>query len=116
MAINVGVGDVLNVHSTKLTWRQRDFYPSGALETKQHINMRPFKVTSTLKRLHNKEVITVTETFILGSGDDLSEHLEMCYGSWYDIVSFESEPLSPNSIHISKTYLIEKAKEMITFT
>lgn len=77
--------------------------------------MRPFKVITTLKRHHDSKILILEDIFILGNGDDLEEQLQMNYGCWFDIVKFDYELIAPTRVHISKTYLIEQAKELVKF-
>jgi putative sterol carrier protein len=66
--------------------------------------MKSFKLKTQLKE-HGSELVEVRETLIvLSDKDDLDYIVQMLYGSWYDIISFEIEP---TTIFVSRQYCID---------
>ena len=75
--------------------------------------MRIYDITTVLKKHDTGNIITQKDTIILADNDSLKEHIQMLYGCWYDIISFEFE--KANMIHISKNYIAQEAMKIIRF-
>ena len=75
--------------------------------------MRVYEIETIVKE-HNKapEELKI-ETVILGRFDDISEFVQMMYGTYYIVVSFSIKEVK--DIVISKSYLRDKAMEMVRF-
>ena len=74
--------------------------------------MKSYKVKTKVKDVAYDKEETIEEILILGDNDDLAEFVQMSYGSWNDIISFESEEVK---VSVSKTYIAEEAMKMVRF-
>lgn len=67
--------------------------------------MKAYNVKTRLKK-HGERIWSICEeVMILSDEDDLDEFIQMTYGCWYDVISFDSEEVQ---VGISKTYLREE--------
>lgn len=74
--------------------------------------MRVYNITTTLKAYGNAKEEIKKDTLILADNDDISEHIQMMYGSWFEIVKFDVE--EANLIHISKNYIKQEAIKLLS--
>jgi len=67
--------------------------------------MKAYNVKTRLKKHGERIWDRCEKVMILSDEDDLDEFVQMTYGCWYEIISFDSEEIQ---VGISKTYLREE--------
>jgi hypothetical protein len=72
--------------------------------------MKALKIVAQLREHGESETIERTAYMVLSDRDYPAEFVEMMWGSWYDIISYQTEDVE---IHISKTYIKENAINLI---
>ena len=75
--------------------------------------MKQYDLTVEVKEHGMSKVEIKRCKIILSDKDNVEEYAQMMYGCWYDVLRVEYEECE--EIHISKTYLIEQAYNLIRF-
>jgi len=73
--------------------------------------MRIYNTTTIVKEHSKAKEQIKKDTVILADDDDLNEFIQMMYGCWFDVVSFEYE--EANMVHISKNYIKQEALKVM---
>jgi len=76
--------------------------------------MKTYMVNTVLKDCNTSESIETEVVIVMADKDVLAEHIQMMYGCWYDIVSYEYALV--DNVHISKTLIEEEARDMMKIT
>ena len=72
--------------------------------------MKSYNVKTTVKKYGNTNEEVFEEVMILGDSDELDEFIQMTYGCWYNVISFEFDRII---VGISKTFIKEEAMKLI---
>jgi len=72
--------------------------------------MKSYNVKTTVKKYGNTNEEVFEKVMIIGDSDELDEFIQMTYGCWYEIISFDSEEVQ---VGISKTFIKEEAMKLI---
>lgn len=75
--------------------------------------MKQFDLTVKVQEHGMSKIETKICKIILSDNDNINEFAQMMYGCWYDVLKVEYQECE--TIHVSKTYLIEEAYKMINF-
>jgi hypothetical protein len=73
--------------------------------------MRIYNITTVVREHSKAENQVKKDTVILADNDDLKEFVQMMYGCWFDVISFEYE--EANMVHISKNYIKQEALKVM---
>jgi hypothetical protein len=73
--------------------------------------MRIYNITTIVKEHSKAKEQIKKDTVILADNDDLNEFIQMMYGCWFDVISFEYE--EANMVHISKNYIRQEALKVM---
>ena len=73
--------------------------------------MRIYNITTIVKEHSKAKEQIKKDTVILADNDDLNEFIQMMYGCWFDVISFEYE--EANMVHISKNYIKQEALKVM---
>jgi len=73
--------------------------------------MRIYNITTIVKEHSKAKEQVLKETVILADKDNLAEFIQMMYGSWFDVISFEYE--NANMVRISQNYIKQEALKVI---
>jgi hypothetical protein len=73
--------------------------------------MRIYNITTIVKEHSKAKEQVKKDTVILADNDDLAEFVQMMYGCWFDVISFEYE--EANMVHISKNYIKHEALKVM---
>lgn len=75
--------------------------------------MKIYDLTVLLKKHGETEIEVEKCKIILSNNEDVKESVNMIYGSFYDIMSYEYKEC--DTIYISKKYLIEQDFKIVHF-
>jgi len=73
--------------------------------------MRIYNIITIVKEHSKAKEQVKKDTVILADNDDLDEFIQMMYGCWFDVISFEYE--EANMVHISKNYIKQEALKVM---
>ena len=73
--------------------------------------MRIYNITTIVKEHSKAKEQIKKDAVILADNDDLNEFIQMMYGCWFDVISFEYE--EANMVHISKNYIKQEALKVM---
>ena len=73
--------------------------------------MRIYNITTIVKEHSKAKEQIKKDTVILADNDHLNEFIQMMYGCWFDVISFEYE--EANMVHISKNYIKQEALKVM---
>jgi len=76
--------------------------------------MKTYMVNTVLKNYRTSELMETEIILVMTDSDVLDEHVQMMYGHWWDIVSYESVLI--DNVHISKTVIEEEARNIMRIT
>jgi hypothetical protein len=72
--------------------------------------MKALKIVAQLREHGESKTLERSACMVLSDRDDPDNFVEMMWGSWYDIISYQFEDIE---IHISKNYIKELAIDLL---
>jgi hypothetical protein len=72
--------------------------------------MNSIKIVAQLRKHGESQTVERTAYMVLSDHDDTELFIQMAWGSWYDIISYQSEDIE---IHVSKNYIKEQSLDLI---